>query len=268
MVLVSHLSETILTTNAKFHWKQNKTRKKNRPLCYYHRLTLNRLKFRDRVFKHLVIYQVGNVFILLGPIRFLFTVDEHGTASRWKELLENNVCGAQVGWLLRFDLPPAFLDAASGASVETLYFSSFPSKISFTSVAFNKVTFVAMLLCPNPNCTICFRSSSVASLRHKEGYFLYKDPLNIRRKFPTSDPIIYCSPSPSWKELGFWPYVRTAIFLFSLSRLPTVLREFQVILSISRLKRRCTSSDVFRFHSYHLQHFYGLNSFRVPHTNH
>ena len=156
-------------------------------------------------------------------MRFLFTVVEQGTASKWKELLENKVCGAHAGWLLRFALLLAARAAASGVSVETLYFSSFPSRISSTSEDFNKVTFVAMLLCPSPSWTICFRSSKVASLRHNEGYFLYKEPLNIRRKFPTSDPIMYESPSPSWKEAGFWPYVRTAILPFIQSRLPTVL---------------------------------------------
>ena len=161
---------------------------------------------------------MGNDLILFGPIRFLFTVVEHGTASRWKELLENKVWGAHVGWLPRFALLLTFRGAVSGVSVFILYLSSFPSRISSTSAALNKVTFVAMLLCPRPNCTICFRSSSVASLRHNEGYFLYKEPLNIRRKFPTSDPIMYKSPSPSWKELGLLPYVRTAILLFFLAR--------------------------------------------------
>lgn len=127
------------------------------------------------------IYQVGKVLILFGPILFLFTLVEQGTASRWKELLENKVWGAQVGWLLRFALLLTLRGAVSGVSVETLYLSSFPSRISSTSTVLNKVTFVAILLCPRPNCTICFLSSSVASRRHKEGYFLYKEPLNIRR---------------------------------------------------------------------------------------
>ena len=61
-----------------------------------------------------------------------------------------------------------------------LYFSSLPSKISSTSDAFKSVIFVAKECGPNPNDEIRLRSSTLTSLRHREGYLLYRDPLNIR----------------------------------------------------------------------------------------
>ena len=90
-------------------------------------------------------YHIGNVRCLLGPTRLREILVEHGTASKWCELLGN--AGTQS--LLRLGFASLRL-LVSVFMATALYFASRPSRISSTSVALRRVTLVARPCWPNP----------------------------------------------------------------------------------------------------------------------
>ena len=106
-------------------------------------------------------YTNGNVRTFLCDNRLLLTGVEHGTASRWWELLGR--AGIQFAffclgslytsdqyWFLDIKPPYFWCDDESVLMETALNLSSLPSKMSSTSDALSRVMFVAKLWGPSP----------------------------------------------------------------------------------------------------------------------